>query len=141
MTNFARILCIDYGNKRIGVAVSDFTLTIASPLVTIPSHSPFESLLKIISEYNIFKIIIGKPISLSGENGGKQLKEVQKFANKLSTVIDIPIEFWDERLSTHAAMRYISDAKISIAKQKRIKDKIAASYILNSYLDHMNFKR
>ncbi len=131
---FGRILCLDYGDKRIGVAVSDFTLSIASPLTVIESHAPFASLAKIIEDYSVFKVVIGIPVTLSGENNGKQLSKVKKFAEKLSNIINVEVEFWDERFSTNAAMRYINEAELSIKKQNKIKDKVAASFILSGYL-------
>ena len=131
---FGRILCLDYGDKRIGVAVSDFTLSIASPLTVIESHAPFSLLAKIIEDYSVFKVVIGIPMTLSGENNGKQLSKVKKFAEKLSNIINVEVEFWDERFSTNAAMRYINEAELSIKKQNKIKDKVAASFILSGYL-------
>lgn len=131
----SRVLGIDYGDKRVGIAVSDTTLSIASPFVILESHDVFEKLFKIIDEYCISLVVIGNPISLSGQDSGKQLKKVMKFTEKLLSIRDMNVYMWDERLSTHAAMRYILQAGLSRGKQKRIKDKVAASFILQGALD------
>ncbi len=133
----SRALGIDYGDSRIGISVSDTTFTIASPLTVCNSHNVFGPLLQIIDDYKISVVVIGIPLSLSGGSEGKQLEKVQKFAHKLLTLRnDLQILLWDERLSTHAAMRYINEAGFSKQKQKCVKDKVAASFILQGWLDN-----
>lgn len=131
----SRALGIDYGDKRVGIAVSDTTLSISSSLTVLPSHNLFAKLFQIIDKYNVFLIVIGLPLTLSGNVGGKQLEKVQKFVDKLLSLRDINALLWDERMSTHAAMRYVYQAELSKNKQKQIKDKIAASFILQGVLD------
>lgn len=130
----SRALGIDYGDKRVGIAVSDVGFSMAFPLTVLESHNIFDKLFKIIDEYNICFIVIGEPVTLSGESGGKQFDKVGKFTEKLLSIKDIDILMWDERLSTHAAMRHISQADISRSKQNKIRDKISASFILEGAL-------
>ncbi|MDR2074611.1 MAG: Holliday junction resolvase RuvX [Holosporales bacterium] len=137
MRNNGRALGLDYGHKRIGIALSDPTLTIASPLTTLESHNVFSKLLEIIDKYEVKVIVIGKPISMSGESNNSQLQKVEKFIGKLKTLIDIEVILWDERLSTHASQRCVNEAKISRNKQKNIIDKVAASFILQGWIDYI----
>jgi putative Holliday junction resolvase len=132
-----RALGLDYGDKRIGIAVSDTTLTIASPLIILESHNVFPKLLRIIEEYVVTVIVVGKPVSMSGDNNNSQLQKVKKFVEKLRTLTDMDVVFWDERMSSHASMRYINDAKISRGKQKNVRDKVAAGFILQGWLDYI----
>lgn len=134
----SRALGLDYGDKRVGVAVSDTGFSIASPLIVLDSHNVFDMLFKIIDEYNVSVIVIGKPITLCGESGGKQLEKVVKFAEKLLLIRDMSVIMWDERFSTHAAVRYMSQTNISLNKQNKLKDKLSASFILQGVLDLFN---
>ncbi len=134
ITKNGRALGIDYGDKRVGIAVSDVGFSMAFPLTVLESHNIFDKLFKIVDEYNIYFIVIGEPLTLSGKSRGKQFEKVVKFTKKLLSIRDINVFMWDERLSTHAVMRDISQANVSLSKQNKIKDKLSASFILEGAL-------
>jgi putative Holliday junction resolvase len=132
-----RILGIDYGSKRIGLAISDPNETMAQPLATIERKDDNSSVRKIdeiIKKHSIDKIVIGLPVSMSGEIG-PQARSVLDFIDHLKKQIDIQIETWDERLSTSMAQRALLDAKTKRSRRKEVIDKIAAAIILQGYLD------
>ncbi len=136
----SRALCFDYGDKRVGVAVSDINWMIASPLKTLPSNGIFNSIFDIFREYRISVIIVGAPKTLSGISSGKQFEKVKKFTLKLEELINekalnLKIIYWDERFSSVAVNRYFNEAEMSISKRKDNIDKVAASFILQGFLD------
>ncbi|MDR3030786.1 MAG: Holliday junction resolvase RuvX [Holosporales bacterium] len=140
-----RALCIDYGNKRIGLAISDIDWLIASPLKVLKSCGVFAELFKIIKENSIGLIVIGMPKALNGGIDGKQLEKVKKFADKLIELseensLNIDVLYWDERLSTNAADRILRELDIKRNKYKQNIDKIAASFILQGVLDYVCYK-
>ena len=136
-----RALCLDYGDKRIGVAVSDIGWDIASPLIVLESNGVFQKLSKILNDYSIGIIIVGAPHSLSGANSGKQYEKVKKFTEKLEKIENnIDILYWDERLSSVAATRILVEAEMTHSNKKKNIDKIAASFILQGFLDYMRYK-
>ena len=92
-----RALCIDYGDKRVGVAISDINWKIASPLVILESHGVYNRLLEIINEQKVGVIVIGAPLALNGGTSGNQLEKVKKFVENLEKKIEKPIIMWDER--------------------------------------------
>jgi putative Holliday junction resolvase len=130
-----RMLGLDYGDRRIGVAVSDFTLTIASPLCILQNKNVFGEIFKLVDEYDVFTVVVGNPVLFSGHDRGFQSEKIMKFVEKLLSVRDVQVFLWDERLSTCAANRYMDEANISKQKQKVVRDKIAASFILQGYLE------
>jgi putative Holliday junction resolvase len=132
-----RILGIDYGLKRIGLAISDPSETMAQPLATIERKDDNNSVRKIdeiIKIHSIDKIVIGLPVSMSGEIG-PQARSVLDFIDHLKEQTDIRVETWDERLSTSMAQRALLDAKTKRSRRKEVIDKIAAAIILQGYLD------
>jgi putative Holliday junction resolvase len=132
----ARVLGIDYGDKRIGLAISDISWLIASPLQTIDSHGCFRPILEIIDSRSIGWIVVGLPLALNGDVGGIQLDKVKKFTEKLATLAaNTPITFWDERFSTSAANRCLAEAEMKLRKRKYHVDKIAASFMLQGLLN------
>ncbi len=138
----SRALCLDYGDKRIGVALSDIGWNIASPLVVLDSHGVFPKLLKIIEENKVGVIVVGAPQSLAGGSSGKQHEKVKKFTEKLDELAkDIIIVFWDERYSSVAATRALVEAEMTHAKKKQYIDKVAASFILQGFLNYVVFSR
>jgi putative Holliday junction resolvase len=132
-----RILALDYGSKRIGVAVSDETKTIAQPLEFI-SAEPFanflERLKELIHEKEIDLILVGLPRNMDGSYGPAALK-VQAFAGVLRTAVAVPIKTWDERLTSAQANRILIQGNVRRAKRKEKVDKMAAAILLQSYLD------
>ncbi len=132
-----RVLALDYGTHRIGVAISDETCTIAQPLETIPA-SPFAEFLQrlklIVREKEVSLIIVGMPRNMDGTYGTAALK-VQEFVNALKDAIPTPVKTWDERLTTVQAHRSLLHAKKKTRKQKI--DQTAAAILLQSYLDSL----
>ena len=131
-----RALCIDYGDKRIGVAISDINWEIASPLIALESHGVYDRLLRIIDEQKVGVIVVGAPLALNGGTTGRQLEKVKKFVENLNKKVETPIIMWDERLSTHGADRLLTNACIAKSKRKAYIDKIAASFILEGFLHY-----
>ena len=137
------LLGLDLGEKTIGLALSDATLLIATPLSTI-KRSKFtrdaEILAALIEEHEIGGLIIGLPINMDGSEGPK-CQSVRQFAANLLGRMDVEVGFWDERLSTVAVTRTMIEADISRAKQRQAVDKMAAAYILQGALDYLGNRR
>lgn len=135
-----RLLGIDLGDKTMGLALSDRTWQIATPLHTLSRHaSEFAALEKLIMDESIVGIIIGLPINMNGTEGPQALK-TRSFVNALQereVFSDIPIIFWDERLSTSAVTRTLITGNTSRRKREHHVDKLAASYILQGALDRL----
>jgi len=132
-----RILCLDMGDKKIGVSMSDPTHSIAQALKVYRRNSLKEDLKEfrnIISEYDIERIVIGLPKNLSGEIG-KRAQEVMGFAEALEKSVGLPVVLWDERFSTNEAHRVFEMASISHKKRKPYLDMMASQLILQGYLD------
>ncbi|MFC2135848.1 Holliday junction resolvase RuvX [Bacteroidota bacterium] len=134
-----RILAVDYGEKRIGIAITDPLIIFAYPLKTIQNDSKFWSdFLSIFEEYNIVKLIVGYPLKESGEESTSS-KMVLKFKSELEKRISIPVELVDERYSSEIAKQNILQS-VSSKKKRRDKglvDKNAAAVILQDYLDSL----
>lgn len=132
-----RIMGLDVGSNTIGVAVSDEMGWTAQGLTTI-RRSSIESDLKTIEEYvktyNVTKMVIGLPINMDGTIG-KRAQSVLEFVKTLKKKLSIPVTTWDERLSTIAVTKVLLEADVSRKKRKRVVDKLAATYILQGYLD------
>jgi putative Holliday junction resolvase len=132
-----RILALDHGTKRIGVAVSDETKTIAQPLEYIPAE-PFadflERLKKLLVEKEIDLVLIGLPRNMDGSYGPAAQK-VEAFVAVLRGAITVPIKMWDERLTSAQANKILIQAKVRRDKRKEKMDKMAAAILLQSYLD------
>ena len=132
-----RILALDHGTKRIGVAVSDELKMIATPLEFI-SAEPFASVLdrlkQLIVEKEIDLILIGMPRNMDGSYGPAAL-QVQEFIAVLKDAITVPIRAWDERLTSAQANRFLIAANVRRDKRKEKVDKTAAAILLQSYLD------
>ena len=137
-----RILGLDVGDRTIGVAVSDPLGLTAQGITTIKRKSEvldIEEITKICKEYNVETIVSGLPKNMNGTIG-PQGEKVQQFCEKLKETLDLPIKMWDERLTTVAANRAMLEADLSRAKRKKIVDKIAATYILQGYLDSLGIR-
>jgi putative holliday junction resolvase len=135
-----RILALDHGTKRIGVAVSDELKIIASPLEFIPAE-PFADFLarlrEIVREKEVELIIIGMPRNMDGSYGPAALK-VQAFVAVLKNALAIPIKTLDERLTTVQAQRFLIQGNVRREKRKEKVDKMAAAILLQSYLESLN---
>ncbi|MDO5388968.1 MAG: Holliday junction resolvase RuvX [Clostridia bacterium] len=138
-----RILGLDFGMKTIGVAVSDPFGWTAQGLEIIRRSEEgnlkksVERLKAICSEYQVEKIILGYPKNMNNTLG-ERVEKTEAFKKRIEKNIKIPVEFWDERLSTVAAERGLLEADLSRAKRKQVIDKMAAVYILQGYLDSIS---
>ena len=132
-----RLMCLDVGTKRIGIAVSDL-LNITAQGVETLQRTSFEKDLQrykeIIEKYDVKRIIIGLPKNMNGTIG-PMAEAVNEYADKLKENIDIPIEMYDERLSTKIASQALIQGNVRREKRKNYVDMIAASIILQSYMD------
>jgi putative Holliday junction resolvase len=132
-----RILALDHGTKRIGVAVSDETKTIALPLEYIPAE-PFAEFLvrlkQILTEKEVTFILVGMPRNMDGSYGPAAQK-VEVFVAALKTAVTAPIKLWDERLTSTMANRAMIQGGVRRDKRKEKVDAMAAAILLQSYLD------
>jgi putative holliday junction resolvase len=132
-----RILCIDHGTKRMGIAISDELKVIAQPLEFILAE-PFANFLtrlkEIIREKEVDLVLVGMPRNMDGSYGPAALK-VQEFVAVLKDAIVTPIKTWDERLTSAQANRFLIEADVRRSQRKEKVDKTAAAILLQSYLD------
>ncbi len=130
---------LDLGTKTIGVACSDTTRTIATPVETL-RRSKFkkdlEALTALLAEREIGGLVMGLPINMDGSEGPRA-QSTRAFARNLIKAIDLHVVFWDERLSTAAVTRTLLEADSSRAKRAEVVDKMAAAYILQGFLDRI----
>lgn len=132
-----RMLGIDFGRARIGLAMSDELGMLAHPLETIPAARldvAAKRVAEIVRERDIARVILGLPRHMNGELG-EAAAEAQAFAEKLRPLLSCPVEFWDERLTTMAANRALRDAGQKTRHTRGIVDQVAAQMILQGYLD------
>ncbi|MBE3584749.1 Holliday junction resolvase RuvX [Desulfofundulus thermocisternus] len=133
-----RIMGLDVGEKRIGVAVSDPLGWTAQGIGVIRRDQPraqiMEQLKKLVREYRVERIVVGLPRNMNGTLG-KQGQRVLDFAREIGAELELPVETWDERLSTASAEKVLLSADLSRARRRKIIDKMAAVIILQSYLD------
>lgn len=135
-----RILGLDIGTKTIGVAISDPLGWTAQGITTIRRKNytnDMEAIKKICNEYSVETIVAGMPKNMNGTIGASG-EMVIEFCERLKEVVNIDIEFWDERLTTVAAHRAMLEADLSRSKRNKIVDKVAATYILQGYLDRIS---
>jgi len=132
-----RILGLDYGERRIGVAISDPTGITGQPLTVIDKRDPgsdIKNISDLIDEYGVDEVVVGLPISLSGEIG-PQARAVLQFVEELKVELKVPVKTWDERLTTLAAGRALNESDVKRKRRKEVVDKVAAAIILQGYLD------
>jgi len=128
---------LDIGYKTIGIAVSDRSFTIATPLNTVSRKGTKKDLPKIkefLNEYNIGGFILGLPLSLDG-NENEQTSKIRKFSIELESFFSVPFEFWDERYSSDIIFKELRKSDFSSSKIKKKLDQQSAAYILQGYLD------
>jgi len=136
-----RFLGLDIGERRIGVAVSDELGTIASPVGMIRRDSDVAAEVRdLIVEYDVVRVVAGLPIGLSGREG-PQAQAVRAFVDDLAAALEVPVEFYDERLSTAVAERSLIAGGTRRAKRREKVDAVAAAVILQGYLDHQRWRR
>ena len=132
-----RILGLDVGTKTIGLAISDSSFTVATPLTTIKRRkfqADMTALAQILAERQVGALIIGLPLNMDGSEGPR-CQSVRQFARNLLACMELEIAFWDERLSTAAVTRTLIDADTSRQRRSELVDKLAAGYILQGALD------
>ncbi|WEK50377.1 MAG: Holliday junction resolvase RuvX [Candidatus Kaistia colombiensis] len=135
----AALIGLDLGTKTIGVAISDLGRRIASPMVLINRvkfTQDAEALIKLIGERQVAGIVIGLPLNMDGSEGPRA-QATRAFVRNLLPKIDIPVAFWDERLSTVAVTRTLLEADTSRKRRGELVDKMAAAFILQGALDRM----
>lgn len=132
-----KILGIDYGEKRIGLALSDASNIVAHGLKVldrVKTSRWLQEIKTIVRENKIEKVVIGLPKNMNGSIGEKG-KEVLAFVKVLERLVNVPVVTWDERLTTVSAEKVLLQAELSRKKRKGIRDKLSASIILQNYLD------
>lgn len=132
-----RVMALDVGGRRIGVALSDTTRVLASPLTTVraePRARALAELSKLVRDYEVAELVVGLPLTLSGEVG-PQAMLVRVFAEQLQSALGIPMQLFDERLTTVAAERMMIDLGMKPEQRKARIDEVAASIILQDFLD------
>ena len=136
----ARLLGLDVGTKTIGLALSDVTRSIATPYHTV-RRTKFTEDAKVIqeavNEHQVGALVIGLPINLDGSEGPRA-QSTRAFARNLAARIEVPMVFWDERLSTAAVERHLLEAGASRKRRAQVIDRMAAAYILQGALDRLN---
>ena len=134
-----RLMGLDLGSKTIGLALTDVTLTVASPLETI-RRTKFTAdaarLLALAAEHQVGGFVIGLPVNMDGSEG-PAAQSARSFARNLEKLSPIPIAFWDERMSTVAVTRTLLEADASRARRAEVVDKMAAAYILQGALERL----
>ncbi len=132
-----RILAIDHGSRRMGIAVSDELKMIAQPLEYIPAE-PYAAFLSRLQELleakEVELVLVGLPRNMDGSHGPAAQK-VKEFVERLQTQISVPIKLWDERLTSAQANRVLLQANVRRDQRKQKVDKMAAAILLQSYLD------
>ena len=134
------VLGLDLGEKTIGLAISDIELKVASGIKTIRRNKfklDIEILAEIVGQREVVGIILGLPKNMNGSEGPR-CQSTRAFARNISNIFEIPITFWDERLSTVAAERALLEANTSRKRRSAVIDYVAASYILQGALDRIS---
>jgi len=139
-----RLLGLDLGSKTIGLALSDITWSIASPLETIRRRKfsvDVDRLFALIDEHAVGGLVLGLPLNMDGSEGPR-CQSTRAFANNVLALRDLPIVLQDERLSTAAVQRMLVEEMDSTRKRRaEVVDKLAAAYILQGLLDRLNLTR
>lgn len=130
-----RVLGVDHGSKRIGLAISDETGTVATPVGYVTGG--VNEVVRMATERGAGKIIVGVPRRLDGTTSA-QTESAQKFITALKQATALPVEGWDERLTTAQAERVLIEADVRRAERKEKRDQLAATILLQSYLDATN---
>ena len=138
----ARLLGLDVGTKTVGLALSDTLLMVATPLRTIRRKRFKDDAAQVFHEvdaHSVGALVVGLPIGLNGRETPRS-QSVRDFARNLLAIRDLPIVFWDERLSTAAVERTMIEADITRQRRSEIVDRTAAAYILQGLLDRLSYK-
>lgn len=132
-----RLLGLDYGTRRIGIAVCDDRQIIASPLDTYHrrgNDADGRFLRELVREQRVVGVVVGLPVHMSGDEGGKAA-EAREFADWVARITSLPVACWDERYTTALAEDHLRDAGVSRDRRRELRDRIAAQMILQSFID------
>lgn len=132
-----RVMGLDYGDRRIGVAISDELRWTAQGLTVVETRrdgGELDRIAEIAKEHEVSEVVVGLPKNMNGTIGPRG-EICQDFAEKVKQKLGIPVHLWDERLTTVAAERTLAEAEIGLKKRKQVVDKMAATLILQNYLD------
>ncbi|MBQ4095539.1 MAG: Holliday junction resolvase RuvX [Oscillospiraceae bacterium] len=138
-----KIMAVDYGDARTGIAVCDRTEFLASPIGTLEEWNAQILCMKIAhlaQQYEVGEIVVGYPKNMNGSVGPRAQK-CEAFADMLSAVTEVPVKLWDERSTTVAAHNYLNETNVRGKKRKEVVDQVAATIILESYLDYRRKKK
>jgi putative Holliday junction resolvase len=139
-----RVIGIDLGSKRIGVAASDLSGTLASPVSVIQrsgdERQDHREILKVVQEYEAVAVVVGLPISMSGELGAAA-QAASAESERLASVVGVPVHLHDERLTTKTAEEALIQNKMKAQARRRVIDKVAAAVMLQSWLDAQDGQR
>lgn len=141
LTPGVRLMGLDLGEKTIGLAISDVRRTIASPLETIKRakfRADAERLLKLARLHDVGALVVGLPLNMNGSEGPRA-QAVRAFVRNLAPLTELPVAFWDERLSTAAVTRTLIAADASRKRRAALVDKMAAAYFLQGALDRLGY--
>ena len=136
-------MSLDVGSRTIGIACSDALLMTAQGIETIRRTSlekDFNRLQELITEYEVHELVVGMPKNMNGTKG-ERAEKTEEFVEKMKEVNDLPVTYWDERLSTVMAERQLIAADVSRKKRKSVIDKMAAVVILQGYLDRLQINK
>lgn len=135
-TRPGRVLALDLGDARIGVAISDDERRLAVPLGTVHTGAPadLKAIAALVEEHDVSLVVVGLPVSMSGEEG-QRATQARAFADALRGFLGIPVDLQDERLSTVEAERALREAGVTGAERRRVVDRSAATVILQAWLD------
>jgi len=136
----ARLLGLDVGTKTVGMALSDVTRTVATPYDTIRRTkftADAKTIRQVVEMNRVGALVIGLPLNLDGSEGPRA-QSTRAFARNLAAHIQVPIAFWDERLSTAAVERHLIEADASRKRRAQVIDRMAAAYILQGALDRLS---
>lgn len=136
MSQLRKVMAIDPGTKRVGIAVSDDEGKVALPLDVVPAEVSLDRIGELVGEHGVTEVIIGLPRGLSGAEG-PAADQARNFARVLDEALEVPVKMIDERLTTVAATRAMREAKVSSRRGRSVVDKIAATLLLQSYLDSL----
>lgn len=131
-----KILAVDYGDARTGLAISDSSELLASPIETITEYNAqrlAEKIAAIAKQYSAQEMIVGLPINMNGTKG-ERAEKCEAFGQLLAELADIPVKMWDERSTTVTAHRVLNEVNVRGKKRKAVVDTVAATVILESYL-------
>ena len=135
-----RVMALDVGERRVGVAMSDLSQTLASPYTTLQAHPQavlFQKIQQLIVKEDVVELVIGLPISLNGQEG-PQAQRIRQFIEAIAACVSIPLHTCDERYTSAEAQRIMIEAGLRPDQRKAKIDEVAASIILQDYLNQQH---